>query len=73
MVQDNIDILICFMKTQLIGDWKSSKLYPDFTPYVAKYNDNGRVQTKEEIKQLCDIVKMTLAAEVMEKTVLEVT
>jgi hypothetical protein len=45
------DLLIGnFMKTKLEGDWPQSGLYPDFTPYVAKYADNGRAKTGEELK-----------------------
>jgi hypothetical protein len=40
------DLLIGnFMKTTLHGRWPQSRLYPDFTPYVAKYGDNGRART----------------------------
>ena len=46
------DLLIGnFMKTTLHGSWDSSRLYPDFTPYVAKYADNGRAKTKEELRE----------------------
>jgi hypothetical protein len=41
------DLLIGnFMKTTLHG---LDELYPHFTPVVAKYADNGRAQTKEEL------------------------
>lgn len=44
------DLLIGnFMKTTLHGEWGPLRLYPDFTPYVAKYADNGRVRTPEEL------------------------
>jgi len=44
------DLLIGnFMRTTLHGDWGPLKLYPDFTPYVAKYADNGRVKTRNEL------------------------
>ncbi len=44
------DLLIAnFMKTTLHGDWGPSRLYPDFTPYVAKYADNGRAKTADEL------------------------
>lgn len=36
-----------FMKTTLHGD---ASLYPYFTPCVAKYADNGRAKTKEELR-----------------------
>jgi len=38
-----------FMKTTLHGKWGKSGLYPDFTPFVAKYADNGRAKTQEEL------------------------
>jgi hypothetical protein len=38
-----------FMKTTLHGKWGKSGLYPDFTPFVAKYADNGRAKTPEEL------------------------
>jgi Metallo-beta-lactamase superfamily len=45
------DLLIGnFMKTTLHGDFGEGKLYPDFSPYVAKYSDNGRVRTRNELK-----------------------
>ena len=45
------DLLIGnFMRTCLIGNWSKYKLYPDFTPYVAKYADNGRAKTDQELK-----------------------
>jgi hypothetical protein len=45
------DMLIAnFMKTTLHGDWGPSRLYPDFTPYVAKYADNGFAKTREELE-----------------------
>lgn len=44
------DLLIAnFMKTTLHGDWGPSRLYPDFTPFVAKYSDNGRARSEEEL------------------------
>ena len=44
------DLLIGnFMKTCLIGDWPKSGLYPYFSPYVAKYADNGRAKSDEEL------------------------
>lgn len=44
------DMLIAnFMKTTLHGDWGPSRLYPDFTPYVAKYADNGQAKTRDEL------------------------
>lgn len=42
------DLLIGnFMKTTLHGGMRS--LYPDFTPYVAKYGDNGRAFSRGEL------------------------
>jgi hypothetical protein len=43
------DLLIGnFMRTTLHG---IKGLYPDFTPFVAKYADNGRAQSLEELKK----------------------
>jgi hypothetical protein len=39
-----------FMKATLHGNWPQSKFYPDFTPYISKYADNGGARTKEELK-----------------------
>lgn len=45
------DLLIGnFMKTTLHGNWGRNKLYPDFTPYVAKYGDNGKARTDRELE-----------------------
>jgi len=45
------DLLIGnFMRTCLIGKWPKYGLYPDFAPYVAKYADNGRARTTEELR-----------------------
>jgi hypothetical protein len=45
------DLLIGnFMKTTLHGKWPATGLYPDFAPYVAKYADNGRARTDEELR-----------------------
>ena len=42
------DLLIGnFMKTTLHGGMRS--LYPDFSPYVAKYGDNGRAFSRREL------------------------
>jgi hypothetical protein len=38
------------MKTTLHGSWPASGLYPHFTPYVAKYGDNGRARTRRELR-----------------------
>jgi hypothetical protein len=44
------DLLIGnFMKTTLHGKWPKSGLYPDFTPYVARYADNARAYTREHL------------------------
>lgn len=44
------DLLIGnFMKTTLHGDWGAGRLYPEFTPYVAKYADNGRARSTDEL------------------------
>ena len=46
------DLLIGnFMKTTLHGKWSESALYPDFTPFVTKYGDNGRAHSKEELRE----------------------
>lgn len=45
------DLLIGnFMKTTLHGDFGEGRLYPDFSPYVAKYADNGKARTRNELK-----------------------
>lgn len=44
------DLLIGnFMKTTLHGQWSASRLYPDFTPYVARYADNAYVTTYDQL------------------------
>ena len=44
------DLLIGnFMKTTMVGKWQYTLLHPDFTPYVAKYADNGLARSKEEL------------------------
>jgi hypothetical protein len=46
------DLLIGnFMKTTLHGDFGRAGLYPDFSPYVAKYGDNGRARTRDELRR----------------------
>lgn len=46
------DLLIGnFMKTTLHGDFGPGRLYPDFSPYVAKYADNGQARTRNELKE----------------------
>ena len=37
------------MKTTLHGNWGLGRLYPDFTPFVAKYADNGRAKSEGEL------------------------
>jgi len=37
------------MKTTLCGEWGPGHLYPDFTPLVAKYADNGRAESEREL------------------------
>jgi hypothetical protein len=47
------DLLIGnFMKTTLVGDWharNAAGLYPDFTPFVCKYADNGGARSAAEL------------------------
>ena len=44
------DLLIGnFMRTRLIGKWPKSMLYPEFTPFVGKYADNGRAKTEDQV------------------------
>ncbi|MFL5397907.1 MAG: MBL fold metallo-hydrolase [Myxococcales bacterium] len=47
------DLLIGnFMKVTLHGEWGFRDfLYPDFTPWVAKYGDNGRAKTLKELRE----------------------
>jgi len=52
------DLLIGnFMRTTLHGKWPKSNLYPDFTPFVTKYADNGRAKTEEEVELYFDAYK----------------
>lgn len=45
------DLLIGnFAKVVLHGDWGPGLLYPDVTPYIAKYGDNGRARTHNEVR-----------------------
>jgi hypothetical protein len=45
------DLLIGnFMKCTLHGDWGPLRLYPDFTPWIAKYADNGQACTLKELE-----------------------
>lgn len=46
------DLLIGnFVSTTLHGTFGARGLYPDFTPVVAKYSDNGRVHTRNDLRQ----------------------
>jgi hypothetical protein len=46
------DLLIGnFMRVTLHGKWGPGGLYPDFSPYVAKYADNGRAKTLAELRE----------------------
>ncbi|NOK36243.1 MBL fold metallo-hydrolase [Corallococcus exercitus] len=45
------DLLIGnFMKTTVHGGFGKGSLYPDFSPYVAKYADNGKARTAAELR-----------------------
>lgn len=45
------DLLIGnFMKTTLIGPWPTGSLRPDFTAHLAKYADNGRAFSTDEVQ-----------------------
>jgi hypothetical protein len=60
-IKNNIfdDLLIGnFMKIRLIN---VPSLYPDFTPYVTKYGDNGLARSKEELKKYFDYYKFNSA------------
>jgi hypothetical protein len=50
------DLLIGnFMKTTIHGEWGTSLapnvLYPHFTPWVARYADNGGAKTREQLEE----------------------
>jgi hypothetical protein len=46
------DLLIGnFMRVTLHGDWGPGRLYPYFAPYVAKYGDNGRAKSLEDLRE----------------------
>ena len=50
------DVLIGnFMKVTLIN---TPSLYPDFTPYVTKYGDNGQSYSNRELKKYFDYYKL---------------
>lgn len=60
-IQHNIfdDLLIGnFMKINLIN---VPSLYPEFTPYIAKYGDNGFAKTDEELKKYFEYYKFNSA------------
>ena len=60
-IRNNIfdDILIGnFMKIKLIN---VPSLYPDFTPYISKYGDNGFAFSKDELKKYFDYYKFNSA------------
>tara|TARA_Y100001958_G_C21134861_1_gene475210 strand:- start:406 stop:1086 length:681 start_codon:yes stop_codon:yes gene_type:complete len=60
-ISNNIfdDVLIGnFMKVKLIN---VPSLYPNFTPYVTKYGDNGGVYSKKELKKYFEYYKFNSA------------
>ncbi|MAV82466.1 MAG: hypothetical protein CMI90_03250 [Pelagibacteraceae bacterium] len=60
-IKNNIfdDLLIGnFMKVRLIN---VPSLYPDFTPYVTKYGDNGLSRSKKELKKYFEYYKFNSA------------
>ncbi len=66
------DLLIGnFMKTTLHGRWPSSGLYPDFTPYVTKYADNGHARTTDELRTYFAEYRRRLGPAVWLRTALE--
>jgi len=38
------------MKTIIHGKFPRLLLYPDFSPYVAKYSDNGQAKSKDQLQ-----------------------
>jgi hypothetical protein len=49
------DLLIGnFMRTIFHGRWDPPSLYPDFTPYVAKYADNADARTPADLRRYFD-------------------
>ena len=53
------DLLIGnFMQTTLIN---CKDLYPNFTPYVAKYGDNGLARSNQELKNYFQYYKLNSA------------
>ena len=60
-IKNNIfdDLLIGnFMKTRLIN---VPSLYPDFTPYVTKYGDNGISYSKDDLKKYFNYYRLNSA------------
>ena len=53
VTQESFDDLLIgnFMRTCLVGQWPKSGLYPAVTPYIAKYADNGRAKTEQQLRQ----------------------
>ena len=47
-----------FMKTTIIN---KKSLYPNFTPYVAKYADNGNANSIKELKKYFNYYKINSA------------
>ena len=39
-----------FIKATSHGRWGAKALYPNFSPYVGKYGDNGLARTKQELE-----------------------
>jgi hypothetical protein len=49
------DLLIGnFMRTVFHGHWKDQSLYPNFSPYVAKYGDNASAKSIGELRRYFD-------------------
>ena len=49
------DLLIGnFMRTVFHGHWKDQSLYPNFSPYVAKYGDNAGAKSIGELRRYFD-------------------
>ena len=46
------------MKTRLIN---VPSLYPNFTPYVAKYGDNGMARSDDELKNTLNTINLILS------------
>jgi hypothetical protein len=64
------DLLIGnFMKTTLHGFSGRGSLYPDFSPYVAKYADNGQARTPEELRIYFEAYKQRAPFEYMRNQV----